>query len=163
MNIVLIGMSGVGKSTLGVLLAKALGMEFVDTDILIQNNEGLLLQEIINTKGISYFLKVEEKAILNLQIENCVIATGGSVIYSAKSMEFLKNNGCVIFLHLPYEEIEKRITNITTRGIVIKPGSKLIDVYNERLPLYIKYSDNTIDCMGLSVEDCVYLILNSLK
>jgi shikimate kinase len=155
MNIVLIGMSGAGKSTLGVLLAKALGMDYVDTDIVIQQHEGRTLQEIIDKDGIEKFMEVEEKIVAQLQLENCVISTGGSVIYSDKAMTALKQGGQIIYLHVPYEEIKRRLINITTRGIVIKKGNSLKDVYEERVPLYIQYSDKTLDCSHKDVEHCV--------
>jgi shikimate kinase len=163
MNIVLIGMSGAGKSTLGVLLAKALGMDFVDTDIVIQQREGKLLQELIDNDGIVKFMQIEEKAVSELQLENCIISTGGSVIYSEKAMSVLKQSGKVIYLHVPYEEIKRRLINVTTRGIVIKKGNGLEDVYEERLPLYIKYSDKTLDCSNKDVEQCVGEIIELLQ
>lgn len=155
MNTVLIGMSGAGKSTLGVLLAKALGMDYVDTDIMIQQQEGRLLQEIIDSDGIEAFMEVEEKVVSKLQLKNCVVSTGGSVVYSEKAMNVLKQDGLVMYLHVPYEEIEKRLLNVTTRGIVIKKGNNLRDVYEERVPLYIKYSDQTLDCSNKDIERCV--------
>lgn len=155
MNIVLIGMSGAGKSTLGVLLAKALGMDYVDTDIVIQQHEGRLLQDIIDHDGIEKFMEVEEKIVSKLQVTNSIVSTGGSVIYSEKAMTALKQDGYIIYLHVPYEEIKSRLTNITTRGIVIQKGSSLKDVYEERVPLYIKYSDTTLDCSNKDIEYCV--------
>ncbi|MDR6550121.1 shikimate kinase [Paenibacillus qinlingensis] len=163
MNIVLIGMSGAGKSTLGVLLAKAMGMNYVDTDIVIQQQEGRLLQDILDVDGTEKFLEVEEKVVANLHFDNCVIATGGSVIYSDIAMNALKQGGQIIYLHVSYEEISKRLTNITTRGIVIKKGNSLEDVYVERLPLYRKYSDITIDCADKDIEQCVREIMARIK
>jgi shikimate kinase len=162
MNLVLIGMSGAGKSTLGILLAKSLGMDFIDTDIIIQHKTGRLLQDIINNAGIDSFLKIEENIIIDLAAANCVIATGGSVIYSKKSMESLKRNGRIIYLHVPYEEIEQRIKDIISRGIVLRNGSSLKDTYNERIPLYIKYSDIVIDCSNKRIEECLNEILKKL-
>jgi len=155
MNIVLIGMSGAGKSTLGVLLAKALGMNYVDTDVVIQQREGRLLQHIIDEHGTDAFMDIEEKAVSELQLTNCVIATGGSVVYSEKAMHALGQNGHIFYLHVPYEEIAKRLVNITTRGIVFKQGNSLQDVYEERLPLYMKYGDTTVDCSSKDIEQCV--------
>lgn len=155
MNIVLVGMSGAGKSTLGVLLAKALGMDFVDTDIVIQQHEGRLLQEIIDHDGIERFLDIEERIVSELQLKNCVISTGGSVIYSEKAMNILQQHGQIIYLHVPYEEIQRRLKNVTTRGIVIKKGNTLKDVYEERVPLYAKFSDTTIDCSNKEIEQCI--------
>lgn len=155
MNIILIGMPGAGKSTLGVLLAKALGMDFVDTDIVIQQFEGRLLQDIIDNDGMEKFIEIEERIISDLRLRNCVIATGGSVIFSEKAVNVLKQGGQIIYLHVPYEEIKKRLKNVKTRGIVIKAGSSLEDIYKERVPLYIKYADITVDCSNKNIEDCV--------
>jgi shikimate kinase len=148
MNIFLIGMSGAGKSTLGVLLAKALCMEFVDTDLVIQNSEERLLQEIIDAQGLAAFLTIEERVLSGLQLSNCVVATGGSVVYSEKLMAGFKRKGQVIFLQVRLEEIEKRIKNMTSRGIVL-------ELYDERVPLYRRYSDKIIDCSDLDVEESV--------
>lgn len=163
MNIVLIGMSGAGKSTLGVLLAKALGMDYVDTDIVIQQHEGRLLQDIIDNDGIEKFMEVEEKIVSEMELKNCIISTGGSVIYSEKAMNVLKQGGQIIYLHVPYEEIKRRLINITTRGIVIKKGKSLKDVYEERVPLYIKYSDKTLDCSNKDIEHSVSEIIEKIQ
>jgi len=163
MNIVLIGMSGAGKSTLGVLLAKALGMDFVDTDIVIQQHEGRLLQDIIDQDGNERFMEIEEKIVSELQLKNCIISTGGSVIYSEKAMIVLKQGGHIVYLHVPYEEIEKRLINITTRGIVMKKGNNLKDVYEERVPLYMKYSDSTLNCSNKNIERCVGEIIEIIE
>lgn len=158
-NIILIGMPGSGKSTCGVLAAKALLKNFFDTDLLLQNLESLRLQDIINQKGIDYFETAEEAAILSLEIQGTVIATGGSVIYSEPAMKRLKALGRIIYLHLSYDAMCDRINNITTRGIVLKNGETLLDMYNERLPLYEKYADCTIDCDGMTVEETVAAIV----
>lgn len=154
-NIVLIGMPGAGKSTLGVLLAKALGMTFVDTDLIIQEQQGCLLQELIERDGVAEFLSIEEEVILQLEVENCVIATGGSVIYSNGSITHLKKNGILVYLKLRYDEIEHRINNISSRGIAIEKGRKLIDLFNERIILYEKYADIIVDCSDSTIEDVV--------
>lgn len=159
-NIVLIGMPGSGKSTCGVLAAKALLKNFFDTDLLIQNLEHQRLQEIIDEKGISYFEKAEENAILSLDIRGTVIATGGSVIYSEKAMQHLKKLGKVIYLHLNYETMIGRLNNITTRGVVLKKGDTLLDMYKERLPLYEKYADAVIYCDNTNVEEVVEKIVS---
>ncbi len=158
-NIVLIGMPGSGKSTCGVLAAKALLKNFFDTDLLIQNLENAKLQDIIDNKGIDYFLDAEEKAISKLDIVGTVIATGGSVVYSEKGMEHLKSLGKVIYLKLSYETMVKRINNITTRGVVLKNGDSLLDMYNERKRLYEKYADVVIDCDKNEVEQTVEQIV----
>jgi len=161
MNIILIGMSGAGKSTLGILLAKAVGKEFVDTDLLIQKKTGALLQETIDQKGIEAFLGIEENVIMSLKLENTVIATGGSVIYSKVGMNHLKMLGSIIYLHVPFDEIEKRLNNIKSRGIIMRKGRSLKDVYDERTPLYHHYCDTVVDCGGKDVEACVEgIILN---
>ncbi len=158
-NIVLIGMPGSGKSTCGVLAAKALLKNFFDTDLLLQNLEGKRLQSIINENGIEYFNEAEEKAILSLDIRGTVIATGGSVVYSEKAMAHLRSLGKIIYLRLGYEEMEKRIKNITTRGIVLKEGETLLDMYNERAPLYERYADEILNCDGMTVEETVESIV----
>lgn len=163
MNIVLIGMSGAGKSTLGVLLAKALGMDYVDTDIVIQQHEGRLLQEIIDQDGIEKFMEVEETIVSDLQLHNSIIATGGSVIYSERAMNALKQGGQIIYLHVPYEEINRRLLNIATRGLVINKGNSLKDVYEERVPLYLKYTDKIFEGTNKDIEHCVSEIIEKIK
>ena len=158
-NIILIGMPGSGKSTCGVLAAKALLKNFFDTDLLLQNLEGKRLQNIIDENGIDYFNKAEEKAILSLDIQGTVIATGGSVVYSERAMRHLKKLGKIIYLHLSYEGMEKRLSNITTRGVVLKKGHTLRDMYNERLGLYERYADEVLNCDGLTVEEAVESIV----
>jgi shikimate kinase len=161
-NIVLIGMPGSGKSTCGVLAAKALLKNFYDTDLLIQGLEGSALQDIIDEKGIEYFMQAEERAILSLNMDATVIATGGSVVYSDKAMQHLKNMGKVICLNLDYDTMCSRIRNITTRGVVMRNGATLRDMYNERLPLYEKYADVTIHCDSNTVEQTVEQIVKAV-
>jgi shikimate kinase len=160
-NIILTGMPGAGKSTVGVILAKTLGMNFIDTDIVLQENSGRMLQEIINTDGIDAFLKAEESIIVSLQCTNTIIATGGSVVFSEKSMKYLKKKGIIIYLSVSYEELVQRIKNITTRGIVLAADQSLLDMYNQRIPLYEKYADRTIDCSDRDVEKIVENILHA--
>lgn len=158
-NVVLTGMPGAGKSTVGVLLAKTLGFEFVDTDLIIQRRTGRLLQEIIDTNGIDEFLREEEKAVLSVRgISGAVIATGGSAVYGEAAMKALKENGRVYYLSLPIEEIEKRLVNIKTRGIAMRRGERIQDVYNERRVLYERYADFTVYCDGKTAEDTVHEI-----
>ena len=147
-NIILIGMAGCGKSTIGVLLAKTLGREFIDTDLIIQRREGQLLQEIINKRGLAAFREAEEAALLSVDASRTVIATGGSAIFCPDGMEHLKRGGKCVFLRLPYEEIERRVKNIATRGIAISPGKTLRDAFNERAPLYEKWADVIVDGGG---------------
>jgi shikimate kinase len=162
-NIVLIGMPASGKSTVGVLLAKALGRDFIDTDLLIQAREGALLQDIIMDKGIDEFIRIEEEVITGLDCINTVIATGGSVVYSYEAMDHLGQKGIIVYLQVDYEEIKRRLINITSRGIVFEEGQDLIDLYNKRLPLYQKYADLTIDCGGKDIETLVSLIKDKIQ
>jgi len=159
-NIVLIGMPSAGKSTVGVVLAKTLGMNFIDTDLVIQENTGRLLQNIINEDGIEDFLKIEKDSILSIKTQNTVIATGGSVIFCDLAMEQLKTEGIIIYLKVEFEEIVKRLEDITTRGVVLANGQDLKAMYIEREPLYKKYSDIIIDCSNYGVEE---IILNVIK
>jgi shikimate kinase len=159
-NIVLIGMPGAGKSTVGVLVAKSLGMSFIDTDLMIQEKEGRLLQEIIDTDGVEEFLRIEKDIVRQIDAENCVIATGGSVIYSKNTIDHLKEKGKLIYLKVGYDEIEKRINNMSSRGIAIGKNQKLIDLYNERIVWYEKYADVIIDCSNATIEDVVQKIVD---
>lgn len=155
MNVILIGMPGCGKSTVGVLLAKAMQFGFVDCDLLIQKHCGMSLQSIIDTKGLESFLREEENTLLTVDDDNCVVATGGSAVYSQKAMEHLKKSGIVVYLSLPLEDIEGRLTNIRTRGVAMTEGSTVADLYTERCPLYEKYADITINAHGLDIEETV--------
>ena len=161
-NIILIGMAGCGKSTVGVLLAKALGMGFLDTDLVIQRREGKKLQEIINGDGLEYFKRAEDAALLSIETDNTVIATGGSAVYYDDAMKHLKAGGKCVWLALPFDVIERRIRNIKTRGIAIAPGKTLRDVFEERQPLYEKYADIRVDCAG-SAEDNVAEVIKALN
>ncbi|MDO9035171.1 MAG: shikimate kinase [Methanoregula sp.] len=158
-NIILIGMPGAGKSTVGVILAKTPGMNFIDTDIAIQKKTGRLLQEIIDTDGPDAFKTIEEKTILSLHCHHAVIATGGSVVFSKRAMEHLTRDGVVVYLKISFEEMEKRLRNITTRGIVLSRGETLFEMYNERVPLYEKYAEITIDCEKEDFEMIVKKII----
>ncbi len=143
-NVILIGMPGSGKSTLGVVLAKMLGMGFSDMDLLLQQRSGKKLQEILNTDGLDAFFKIEEETILSVTGENMVLATGGSAVLSERAMLHLKSLGTVVYLNVPYKTLERRIKNIATRGIASTPGQTLLDIYNYRTPLYARYADVTI-------------------
>ena len=145
-NVVLIGMPGCGKSTIGVLLAKLVGFSFVDTDLLIQQHENKKLYKIIEEDGIDYFKEIENKINAKLEVTKTVIATGGSVVYGKQAMEHLKKIGKVIYLKVDYDELLKRIDNFSTRGIVIENGKTFRDLYNERTILYEQYADIIIEC-----------------
>jgi shikimate kinase len=161
-NVILIGPPGVGKSTVGVLLAKALSMPFVDTDILIQAAEARRLQDILDAEGIEAFKQIEERHILALDAQGYVIATGGSVVYSPASMEHLRRSGTVVFLTLPCDALLKRIEDLHTRGVVIPASQTFRRMYEERLPLYRLYADITMDCDGLSHEQVVIQIVGAV-
>jgi shikimate kinase len=161
-NIILIGMPGAGKSTVGVILAKTLGMTFIDTDIAIQERAGRLLQEIIDTEGPDAFLLAEEETILSLRCRNCVIATGGSVVFSKKAMDRLKKEGVVVYLKISFDEMVQRLKNITTRGIVLIAGQSLSEMYRQRVPLYEQYADITVDCEGKDFEEVVGKVMGEI-
>ncbi|MDR1769778.1 MAG: shikimate kinase [Hungatella sp.] len=154
-NITLIGMPASGKSTVGVLLAKRLGYSFVDVDIVIQEQEGCLLKEIIAKEGQEGFLAVENRINAGLNVQHSVIAPGGSVIYGKEAMEHLKEISTVVYLKLSYESLEERLGNLVDRGVVLKDGMTLRDLYEERVPYYEKYADITIDENGLDAGKTV--------
>ena len=154
-NITLVGMPASGKSTIGVLLAKRLGYSFVDVDIVIQEKTGQLLKEIIAERGTEGFLKVEESVNAELETERSVIAPGGSVIYGPKAMEHLHEISTVVYLKLSYEDVKQRLGDLKDRGVALKDGMTLLDLYNERVPLYEKYADVTIDETGKTLGACV--------
>lgn len=164
-NIVLIGMPGVGKSTVGVILAKVLGYQFIDADLVIQKRENRLLHEIISEEGLDGFLKAEENA--NVYIaqneENRIVATGGSVVYCEKAMQELKKTGRVIYLELEYDQLKKRLGNLKGRGVVLKDGQDLRGLYEERIPLYEKYADLTVNEKNLDVEQTLQKIVDRLS
>lgn len=158
-NIVLIGMPGVGKSTIGVVLAKMLGYQFVDTDLVIQEKEGKLLCEIIDEVGTEGFIEVENRINSQIEAEHAIIATGGSVVYGTEAMMHLKEIGTILYLRLPYEELNQRLCDIKGRGVVLRDGQTLRDLYEERVPLYEKYADITVDEYQLNVEQTIEKIL----
>lgn len=163
MNIILIGMPGCGKSTIGVLLAKAMLYHFVDTDLLLQNEYGMSLCAILDEYGLDGFKNCEDKILSKIFCENTVIATGGSAVYCENGMENLKKNGICVYLNLSPAEIEKRIDNITTRGIAMEKGSSIDSLYLERAPLYEKYADVTLECGNMSLESCVLSALKAVE
>lgn len=161
-NIVLIGMPGVGKSTIGVILAKILGYKFIDADIVIQQEEGKLLHEIIKSEGVEGFIKVENRVNASLDCHKAVIATGGSVVYGKEAMEHLKKIGRIVYLKVDYEIINHRLNNLKGRGVVLKDGQDLKALYEERIPLYEKYADIVIDENDCNIEETVEKLVKSL-
>jgi len=162
-NIVLVGMPGVGKSTVGVLLAKALSREFVDTDLCIQAGAGQRLQDIIDAEGMEAFCRKEELYVRSLDRSGAVLATGGSVVYSRAAMEHLAGTGVIVHLHLPLPLLEKRLTDMDSRGVVMAAGQTLEQLYEERRPLYQRWADATVDCTGLGHEPVVSAIIEALE
>ena len=161
-NIILIGMPGAGKSSVGVLLAKTLGYAFLDTDLVIQEREGKLLQTLVDELGVEAFLEREADAICSVNCVNTVIAPGGSAVCRERAMEHLKALGRIIYLHLPLEELEHRLHNISTRGIAMAPGETLAHIYDYRAPLYRKYADLTVEVGGQTLEETVTQVLEAL-
>ena len=158
-NIVLIGMPGVGKSTVGVLLAKVTSRGFLDTDVHIQVREGQPLQEILDKVGSEAFCSLEERHLLSINCRNSVIATGGSAVYSRAAMEHLRTDGVVVFLDIPYAELESRVLHLGSRGVVMGPGQTLTQLYEERVPVYRRYGDVRVPCGGLDHEQVVRAVL----
>lgn len=163
-NVVMVGMPGSGKSTIGVILAKSLGFDFVDTDLVICKREGKKLQEIIDTDGLEKFLEIEQQVGEEISPVNSVVATGGSMILSDEAMKNLKKDGIVVYVEVPLEILKKRITNMKTRGIAFKKGETLEDIFRVRTPLYEKYADITITADENTVpEDCVNQIVERIE
>jgi len=162
-NIVLIGMPGVGKSTIGVLLAKALGCHFLDTDVFMQAMQGRSLQEMIDRDGLDAFCQAEEDYVLYLDVKNTVIATGGSVVYSEHAMRHLAEHSVIVHLDLPVERIEERLRNLQTRGVVMARGQTIRSLYAERERLYHQYAQITIDCTGKNHDQIVTEIIGALR
>ena len=162
-NIVLIGMPGVGKSTVGVVLAKALGYQFVDADLLIQEAEGKLLSELIEEHGTDGFIEIENRVNSQIQTHRSVIATGGSVIYGKEAMEHLKSIGTVVYLKQNLRVLQRRLRNLKGRGVVLKEGQTLVDLYKERTVLYEKYADITVDQYKQSIEQTLKAVRTALE
>ena len=158
-NVILIGMPGAGKSTVGVLLAKSMGYDFLDTDLVIQSRQKEKLQSIIDNRGLDVFLSYEEQALLSVNAEKTVIATGGSAIFSEKGMEHLKKNGICVYLKVPEQELISRLSNIKTRGIACKSGETLSQIMAQRKSYYEKYADVTVCCSGATAEEIVEKII----
>ena len=161
-NVILIGMPSCGKSTVGVVLAKALGYRFIDSDLVIQEQTGLLLSEIIDAKGLDGFNEVENEINASLDCHKAVVSTGGSVIYGKQAMEHLSEIGTVVYLELPYETLCERIEDLTARGVSIRQGQTFRDLYEERCPLYEQYADVTVHIDDLSIRETVQLLKKEL-
>ena len=161
-NITLIGMPGSGKSTVGVLLAKLMGYQFLDVDLLIQEREGALLQEILDLRGTAAFLDAEEAAVRTLSCRRTVIAPGGSAVCREGAALHLKALGPVVYLRVPLEELTRRVQNLSTRGIAMEPGQTLADVYQYRVPLYEKCAHITVPCGGQSLTETVEAVKQAL-
>ncbi|MDC7289216.1 shikimate kinase [Blautia schinkii] len=162
-NVTLIGMPGVGKSTLGVVLAKVLGYQFLDADLLIQKQEKRRLYEIIDEEGTDGFMEIENRVNASIDVDSTVIATGGSVVYCEEAMNHLKSIGKVVYLRLSLKELSKRLGNLKGRGVLLKEGQTLKDLYEERVPLYEKYADLVVDEEGKDLEASLQAVLEILK
>ena len=164
-NLVLIGMPGAGKSTLGVVLAKILGMDFVDGDILIQNQVGNTLQKIIDAQGVDGFLQVENDVLAAVDVQNTVISTGGSAIYSDEAMRHLTEIGTVVYLDVSLEELRSRLGSLHERGVVMRKGvsMSLDEIFEERGPLYRKYAEVTLQTDGLTVREATRKLVDALS
>lgn len=152
-NIILIGMPGAGKSTVGVVVAKKLGYRFTDSDLVIQETYGMLLHELIEEHGVEGFVALENDVNASLTCHNTVIATGGSACYGKRAMTHLREMGVVVFLNLGYDSLSERLGDLNARGVVIRQGQSLRDLYEERIPLYRQYADITVDCEGRQLRE----------
>ena len=161
-NIVLIGMPGVGKSTIGVILAKVMGYEFIDSDLLIQAQEKCLLKDIIEEKGLEGFIKIENQVNSEIETSKTVIATGGSVIYGKEAMEHLDKIGTIVYISLSLDKLQNRLGHMKQRGVVLKDGQTLKSLYEERCPLYEEYADIIINSDGKSVEEVLTSIVHAI-
>lgn len=162
-NVILIGMPGSGKSTVGVVLAKRLGYHFLDSDLVIQERTGKLLHQLIEEHGEEGFLKLENDINASIQVQDTVIATGGSAVYGEEAMQHLGQLGVIVYLKLSYEELESRLGDLHERGVVLKPGYTLADLYAERIPLYERYADLTVEGNGKDIRQVVEEIAAAME
>lgn len=162
-NIILIGMPGVGKSSIGVILAKELGMQFLDSDLLIQQKEKRLLREILEQDGVDGFLRIEEQVNASIETDRAVIATGGSAVYSEKAMKHLRAAGTVVYLKLEYEPLSRRLGDLHNRGVVLREGQTLKELFTERDPLYHKYADLVVDETGRDMEKTLQEVIAAIN
>lgn len=159
-NIILIGMPGVGKSSVGVVLAKALGYHFVDSDLVIQQTEGRLLSEIIEEKGNDGFIEVENNINSKIDVKRTVLATGGSAVYGTEAMEHFRNIGTVLYMKASFETIDSRLSNLVGRGVAMKKDQTLKELYEERCVLYERYADITLNVDKMSIEEIIVKIMS---
>lgn len=158
MNIILIGLPTSGKSTVGVVLAKVLGMQFLDTDLVIQRETSKRLNEIIEAEGAEGFLRIEGAVCTSIEAENTVVATGGSAVFSPEAMAHLKKNGVAVYLQITLQELKNRLRDAKARGVVLRDGESVEELYEERDPLYRRYADVTVPEEGLSLEETVLAV-----
>lgn len=158
-NIILIGMPGAGKSTIGVVLAKVLGYKFLDSDLIIQEKEGKLLSQLIEENGDDGFIEIENNINKSIEVEHAVIATGGSAVYGTDAMEHFRKIGTVIYLEVPYKEIEKRVGSLKDRGVVSNGKENIEDIYADRVELYEKYADVIIKEWNIPIKEIINKIL----
>lgn len=161
-NIILIGMPAAGKSTLGVLLAKEQGMDFVDSDLVIQRREGRKLFEIIRDDGIQRFLQLEEEVLCSLPLTHTVLATGGSAVYSERAMAYLRRGGRCVYLRVSFDEWRRRLGNIRRRGVVLRDGETLEALYAERTVLYERYADLIVDMEKEGIEETASRLIQAV-
>lgn len=161
-NVVLIGMPGAGKSTVGVILAKVLGYRFIDSDLLIQEREKCLLKDIIERDGLEGLIAIEEQVNAGIVAENTIIATGGSAIYGKRAMEHLREIGVVVYIRLSLKTLKNRLGNLRQRGVILKKGQTLQELYEERCPLYEKYAHLVVDGEGLGIEELMEEIVKKV-
>lgn len=162
-NIIFIGMPGAGKSTIGVVIAKIFGYDFVDSDLLIQKQEGDILEHLIDQHGIDGFLKIENQVNRDINVKKTVISTGGSVCYCDEALKRMSEHGVIVYIKTDYESLHKRLGDLHQRGVVIRKGSTLLDLYNERTPLYEQYADLVVDVSECKIEEAIERIKKSLK
>ncbi len=163
MNVILIGMPGCGKSTVGVVLAKRLGFRFADTDLIIQEKSGRLLQEIIDDYGSQALLELEQEVLTDWVGDNTVVATGGSAVYSDMGMAHLRENGTTVYIKLSLEQIEDRLDNLSTRGVAGAESRSIKELYDERTPLYERYADAVIEADSLTIEQTIEAVYKAVK
>ena len=162
-NLILIGMPGVGKSTVGVIAAKVLGYRFLDTDLQIQETYGALLSQIIAERGVDGFIQAENEVLSRIQVQRTIIATGGSAVYGKEAMRNLKDQGHVIWLKLGFEQLQARLGDLKGRGVVLRDGQDLKTLYEEREPLYREYADHVIDEENLNIEETVQQLVSAAE